>query len=90
MRCNVPPKQTRKEREIEANRQDSGMRMFHFCLLNAILTLGEQGYGEKRLNRFVEQYKAMSQTMLDRYDDYMLDAMRKKVKELYGIEIEIV
>ena len=90
MKCNLPSKQSRKEREIEANRQDIGVRMFDFCLLNAILTLGEQGYGEKRLRRFVEQYKAMSMTMLDRYDDYMLDAMRKKVKELYGIEIEIV
>lgn len=90
MKCNLPSKQTRKEREIEANRQDSGVRMFDFCLLNAILTLGELGYGEKRLRRFIERYKAMSMTMLERYDDYMLDAMRKKVKEMYGIEIEIV
>lgn len=90
MKCNLPSKQSRKEREIEANRQDSGVRMFDFCLLNAILTLGELGYGEKRLLRFIERYKAMSQTLLDRYDKDTLYAMHKKVKELYGIEIEIV
>ena len=90
MKCNLPSKQSRKEREIEANRQDSGMRMFDFCLLNAILTLGELGYGEKRLLRFIERYKSMSQTLLDRYDKDTLYAMHKKVKELYGIEIEIV
>lgn len=89
MKCNLPSKQTKKEREIEANRTDSAVRMFDFCLLNAILTLGELGYGEKRLVRFIERYKAMSETLLERYDDCILYAMRKKVKELYGIEIEI-
>ena len=48
MKCNVPPKQTRKEREIEANRQDSGVRMYDFCLLNAILSHAKKGQRDVR------------------------------------------
>ena len=88
MRCNVPNKETRQQREIIARCHEANERMFEFCIINALLTLGEMGYGKKRMERFAEAYKAKADEMVDYYDEYIMDGMRKRLYDAYGLQIE--
>lgn len=88
MRCNIPEKQTRGQREADAKSKAAAAKMFEFCIINALLTLGEMGYGKKRMERFAEAYKAKADEMVDYYDEYIMDGMCKRLYDAYGIQIE--
>lgn len=88
MRCNMPNKETRQQREVIARSREASERMFEFCVINALLTLGEMGYGKKRMERFAEAYKAKANEMVDYYDDCVMEGMRKRLNDAYGIEVE--
>ena len=88
MRCNVPTKQTRGQREADAKSKAAAAKMFEFCIINALLVLGEMGFGRKRMERFAEAYKAKADEMVDYYDEYIMDGMRKRLYEAYGLQIE--
>lgn len=66
-----------------------GESTFEFCTLAAIMSLGELGFGKTRLDRFLNIYKELCSDFVNRYEDCVLFALRKKCKELYGIDIEI-
>ena len=66
-----------------------GESTFEFCTLAAILSLGELGFGKTRLDRFLNIYKDLCSDFVDRYEDCVIFSLRKKCKELYGIDIEI-
>lgn len=60
------------------------------CFYAAVLVNnGVFGHGQKRLQKFADEYSKTMQDYLNRYDGVTLDAMRKHCEQL-GIHLEEV